>query len=301
MRTLVRKFTILAAIAVVGAAALSVAPAAADNDRGRDSGCAGNGDRYGQGRDGRGGRLDVIGLTADQRLICFREDRPERVKDIGVVSGLAGDATLVGIDFRPANNALYGVGNAGGLYTIDPATAVATKVAQLTVAMSGASFGVDVNPAADALRITSDTGQNLRFSFGTGATFADTPLAYPPNAAPGVTGAAYTNNDLDPNTATTLFDLDSTLDQIAVQSPANSGQLVATGKLGVDAGAAVGFDIYSTIRNGTTVDLRALASVTVDGKTRLYEVSLLTGKASKLGHFDQDDQLIGLAIPLFQR
>lgn len=179
-------------------------------------------------------RLRIIGLTADQRLVCFREDNPRGADDIGYVSGLSGDARLVGIDFRPANRALYGVGNAGGLYTIDPRTAVATLIGQLNVPLQGTSFGVDVNPAADALRVISDAGQNLRYSFATGATFTDGPLTYPPAAAAGVTGAAYTNNDGDPNTATTLFDLDSTLDQVAIQSPANSGQLAATGKLGAD-------------------------------------------------------------------
>ena len=58
-----------------------------------------------------------------------------------------------------------------------------------------------------------------------------------------MTGAAYTNNDLATDTATTLFDLDTTLDQVALQAPANAGTLSATGKLGVDAGGDAGFDI----------------------------------------------------------
>ena len=49
----------------------------------------------------------------------------------------------------------------------------------------------------------------------------------------GLTGAAYTNNDLNqPSTATTLFDIDTTLDQVVIQSPPGNGILVATGKLG---------------------------------------------------------------------
>src|SRR5688572_23248010 len=71
-------------------------------------------------REGRGGDDDdrerrrslvVLGLTADQRLICFRENAPERASTVGQITGLAGDTSLVGIDFRPANNTLYGVGN----------------------------------------------------------------------------------------------------------------------------------------------------------------------------------------------
>jgi len=70
--------------------------------------------------------------------------------------------------------------------------------------------------------------------------------------ATGLSGAAYTNNDLNSNTTTSLFDIDTTLDQVALQSPPNAGSLAATGKPGIDGGAQVGFDIYSLIGNGRT-------------------------------------------------
>ena len=266
------------------AAALLVAAPLGSAQRG-DDGCGDarrGGDRGGSD-DRRGDRvaqLDVIGLTADARLICFETDEPEDARTIGALTGLMGDTRLVGIDYRPNGGALYGVGNAGSVYTINDDTAAATKVGQLSVALAGASFGVDVNPAADALRIISDTGQNLRFSFAAGTTTVDGTLTYPPATTPatGVTGAGYTNNDSYPNTATTLYDVDSTLDQVAIQSPANSGQLAATGKLGVDTNSIIGFDIYSTIRNGTTVDLDAFASLTVGGQSGFYAITLFTGR-----------------------
>jgi hypothetical protein len=292
----------LAALTVT--AALSVGPVAAQRGGAPPGGTppqvtCGDGSRSGPGGSMS---LMVIGLTADQRLICLPESNPARATDIGRVSGLAGDSSLVGIDFRPSNTTLYGVGNAGGVYTINPGNAQAMKVAQLSVGLNGTSFGVDVNPAADALRAISDTGQNLRFSFAAGTTTMDGTLTYPPStaAASGVTGAAYTNNDADANTGTTLYDLDSVMDQVAIQSPANSGQLVATGKLGVDTNPQVGFDINSTIRNGTTVDVRALASLTAGGQSRLYRVNLFTGKAELVGTFSPQNQVIGIAIPLNQ-
>ena len=141
---------------------------------------------------------------------------------------------------------LYGLGDGGGIYTIDTRTAEAFKVTELTVDLQGASFGVDFNPAANALRIISDTGQNLRHPFAGPLQFqtqTDMPLNYTPGTnATGVTGAAYTNNDLDTNTNTTLFDIDTTLDQVSIQSPPNNGSLVATGLLTVDADTPVGFD-----------------------------------------------------------
>jgi len=227
-------------------------------------------------------RVIVVGLTDDQRLVKFQECSPWRFRELGAVTGLLGsDTMLVGIDYRVQDGLLYGVGNGGGVYTIDPSSAAATMVSQLTVPLEGTSFGVDFNPAADRLRIVSDTGQNLRHNVIAGfTTLEDLDLNYTAGTpTTGVTGAAYTNNDLDTNTGTTLFDVDSMLDQVVIQSPPNNGSLALTGKLGVDAGPSVGFDIST--RN------RAFASLVVDGTSGFYRVDPLTGSARLIGKTDR--------------
>lgn len=247
--------------------------------------------------------LEAVGLTMNQRLVRFDVNRPKITRPIGRVSGLVGDATLIGIDYRVQNGLLYGVGNAGGIYTINESNAVATKVSQLSVELSGTNFGVDFNPAADRLRVISDTGQNLRHDVNpAGITTVDITLTNPPavTAAPGVTAAAYTNNDLDLNTSTTLYDIDTALDQVSLQSPANSGQLAATGKLTVDAGSNAGFDIYSTVVDGSTVALDGYAALQVNGSYRLYEITLFTGRATDMGGFFRTNQVFDLALPLNQ-
>jgi hypothetical protein len=247
-----------------------------------------------------GSALDVIGLTADQRLVRFRESLPQRARTIGRVIGLSGDTRLVGIDFRPATGELYGLGDNGGVYTISPDTAVATFKAQLGGALSGSSFGVDFNPTVDRLRIVSDNGQNLRANVADGVTATDLALNYAGTTALGVTGVAYTNNDLDANTATTLFDIDTTLDQVVVQAPPNSGTLNPAGKLLVDVGSAVGFDIYSRLDQGRTVANTAFASLTVGGRAGFFGVNILTGEATLRGWFRVGDQVMDIAIPLAQ-
>ncbi|MGH8477507.1 MAG: DUF4394 domain-containing protein, partial [Methylococcales bacterium] len=138
----------------------------------------------------------------------------------------------------------------------------------------GAFFGVDFNPAADRLRIVSDTGQNLRHNVNLGGlttvdanlTYTQPPIvpaAYIPVTTLGVTGAAYTNNDLDTNTGTTLLDIDTALDQVVIQSPPNNGILVATGKLTVDTDAPVGFDIYARLKNSVAIGNAGFASLVV--------------------------------------
>jgi hypothetical protein len=262
---------------------------------------ANDGDGYRE-RDG----LAVVGLTADQRLVWFRSNQPHRLYEIGSVTGLnAADVALIGIDYRVQDGQLYGVGGGGGIYTIDTKTGDATFVANLGVSLEGDSFGVDFNPAANALRIVSNTGQNLRFPFATGQTQTDDALDYPlaaPNMpgpkATGIAGAAYTNNDLNADTGTTLFDLDSTLDQIAIQSPPNNGSLVATGKLTVDADPVAGFDIYTAVRKGVAVANAGFASVGVGGAYSFYFVSLTTGKVTRLGRFKEP--VVDIAVPLAQ-
>src|SRR5262245_4070292 len=113
-----------------------------------------------------GSKLNMFGLTADQQLIRFREDRTRNNKVVGPITNLSNDVTLVGIDFRPANGFLYALGNAGGIYTINTKTAEATFRVQATVngaplVLTGSSFGVDFNPTVDLLRVVGDDGQNV--------------------------------------------------------------------------------------------------------------------------------------------
>lgn len=288
------------AVAPVMTGAVTVAPAVADG--GSKIKAKSNDAKFNSGDRSRADKLRVVGLAeAGTKLVQFVANKPGKVRSGVAVSGLTGgDSRLIGIDYRVQDGNLYGVGNnaaSAGVYLINPDTGVATQVTRLTVALSGTSFGVDFNPAANALRIVSDNGQNLRQPFASAgaATVIDGQLSYAlPAVATGITGAAYTNNDLDPNTGTTLYDLDTTLDQIAIQSPANTGSLAATGKLGIDAIGETGFDIYSTIRNGSTVEVTGFASI----NGSFYEIALFNGKATSLGTIGAT--VTDIAIPLNQ-
>jgi hypothetical protein len=251
----------------------------------------------------RSDRQVAVGLAGNgTQLLQFDVTRPRKVTRISSVRGLSGDQSLIGIDYRVQDGMLYGVGNQGGVYTLSARNARATKVSQLSIALQGTSFGVDFNPAANRLRVISDTGQNLRHNIDDGATagttLMDGTLTYPPATTPatGVTAAAYTNNDLDPTTATTLFDLDTMMDQVAIQSPANAGSLAPTGMLGVDAGADAGFDIYSKLRMGKTVSVTGYAVLNVGRKSSFYRVNMITGEAANVGNFSVP--VTDVAVPL---
>ncbi|MFK0251700.1 DUF4394 domain-containing protein [Amycolatopsis azurea] len=247
----------------------------------------------------QGAGLRAFAISADGKLMAtFTTGNPQRLDWVLLVQGLTGGETnLIGIDFRVQDGLLYGVGNKGGIYTIStPVSASASKapevllkkVSQLTVALEGTNFGVDFNPAADRLRVISDTGQNLRHNLAA-TTIADTPLTTPPSPdrTTGVTAAAYTNNDLNPDTATTLFDIGTVTDQVLIQAPANNGLLSPTGALGVDTGPIAGFDIYSDLTYGKTTSVSAFAVLNppAGSPSTFYTVNLLTGTATKVGVF----------------
>jgi hypothetical protein len=249
--------------------------------------------------------LRAFGITGDGTLMAtFTTDRPTVLDWVREIDGLVGDQKLIGIDYRPQDGLMYGVGDQGGIYTVKtptgPSDVLVTKVSQLQVALYGTNFGVDFNPAADRLRVVSNNGQNLRHNLNDDSTVEDTTLTTPPATGPtrGVTAAAYTNNDLNGASATTLFDIDTTADQVVIQAPANNGTLSATGSLTFNAGADSGLDIYSDLTNGKTTANTAFASLTPPGAgtPSLYSVNLLTGEPTVVGRFPLN--ITDLAISL---
>ncbi|MEU4160524.1 DUF4394 domain-containing protein [Actinoplanes sp. NPDC026670] len=249
--------------------------------------------------------LLAYGIAGNGTLMLqFWTGTPEQNDWVRRITGLSGDTSVIGIDFRVQDGKLYAVGNKGGIYTIGIPSALATKVSQLQVALYGTNFGVDFNPAADRLRVISDNGQNLRHNLNDHTTIEDTTLTTPPATGParGVTAAAYTNNDLNATNNTTLFDINTTTDQVVIQSPANNGLLVATGNLGFDADANAGFDIFSDLTNGKTTALMAYATLTPVVPAdqvplqNFYTIDLLTATTTLVGTFPLDVTDVAVAL-----
>lgn len=242
----------------------------------------------------------ALGLSSNgKNLSIFDLTTAKRTKALGKAKGLVGDTKLVGIDERPADHKAYGVGDKGGIYLIHRGNGNVRKVSQVSVALEGAHFGVDFNPAADRLRIISDTGQSLRHDVTQPAptTAVDGALNYDGTTAVGVTAAAYTNSDNNPASGTTLFDLDMARDQVVQQVPANSGNLLVSGPFGPHRGPIAGFDIVGSNSGTRTADNTGYASLrpTAGGLATLYSVNLLSGKAKKVAKFNKD--IADLAIP----
>ena len=241
-------------------------------------------------------------LTDNNRLLRFDTGTPGVLTGVAPIAGRINGEDLIGIDFRPANNQLYAVGEFGNIYTINLTTAAATPAGTLVAdpgdpsnpftGLQGSRWGFDFNPQADRLRITSDTGQNLRVNLTGGLVTTDTNITSPG----AIVGAAYTNN-FPGATSTTLYGIDSaTAGHRLVQftgSP-NDGNITGVGPLGFANSSLVGFDIFSVGGQGDQA-FAALQDET-RGVSELYTINLTTGTATLVGTIGGGDLIDGLAV-----
>ncbi|WP_394673119.1 DUF4394 domain-containing protein [Limnobacter sp.] len=266
---------------------------------------------------------DVFLLTDANQLASLNRDNPSQLRTSTQLSGfMSSGEVAIGMDFRPFNSKLYVVtkdaSDVGRAYTVNTSTGELTFIATLVAdpaddspgnaayaTLLGDNFGVDFNPAADALRVVSDAGQNLRIFLDNdrratktaGQTITDLEInGGPANAE--TTGAAYTNS-FDGTSGTRLFDIDTVNSRLVLQS-ANPGTLTDIAPLGVSATAVNGFDIDPETNVG-------YALLTVGASKGLYTVRIpdpaetlpiATNAAALLGNVNISGNVIGLALEL---
>ncbi len=209
----------------------------------------------------------IVGLTSDNRLLSFDSLTPGTIATAATITGLQAGESLVGIDLRPRNGTIYGLGRTASgvasIYTVAAGTGIATRIAGLTAnaadttnpftSLQGSAFGIDFNPVPDttdaatgSLRVTSESGFNYRVNVNNGQVFTDTNLDYTDDArAPRITAVAYTNNFFGATT-TTLRGVDSANpDILATFTSPNDGTLTAANAITLpfDTSDLAGYDI----------------------------------------------------------
>ncbi|HKX28465.1 MAG TPA: DUF4394 domain-containing protein, partial [Blastocatellia bacterium] len=246
----------------------------------------------------------IVGLTSGNNLINFSSGMPGTLASKVPVTGLIQGEALLGIEYRPSDQKIYGVTSISRMVTINPVTGTATPIGiQLTVPVFGLQTGLDVNPVVDRMRLVNSNRQNLRLNMSTGQIAGvDSPLIYvqgDPNAqaTPSVVAAAYTNN-IAGATSTSLYGIDVNLNTLVLQgslggtpiSP-NTGVMSTVGNLGVDAVGNIGFEI-APFTNA------AFAAMTPNGSatSNLYTINLNTGVATMVGMIGGGETLTDITI-----
>jgi hypothetical protein len=260
----------------------------------------------------------LIGLTVQNSLISFDSATPGTTNFIGAITGLTAGDSLVGIDRRPSlgpNNGLIytvGVNPADGsarIYTLNETTAAATLVTTLAAdpadatapspftTVAGTSFGIDFNPVPDRLRLTSNTGQNLRMNVDNGLVQLDVPLSYQagdPNFgdAPVDVAVAYSNS-FGGATSTTLrgVDIGQDPDALVVHTNPNGGTLMTALTLPFNSTDVTAYDV-SGLSGTPYFTATGVGSSTSD----LFAAG--PGGVTLVGNIGGGVALLGLAAPI---
>jgi hypothetical protein len=243
-------------------------------------------------------------LTTTNQLITIDVNNPGTALASVPIVGIAAGETLVGIDVRPENGFLYGLGvnhtaDQMSVYAISVRTGQAAVVGVGGIVSAAnlpdpavARYGVDFNPAVDRLRVTTNqsgagpASQGLNFRLNvTAGTLAGADADI--NPAPiSIDEVAYTNNGRNGG-ITTLYTISSTQDALYIQTPPNNGVQTAPIALSQALTAVHGFDLDSqAVTTASNMAVTAASSqafavvTTAGGATGLVRINLLTGAVS---------------------
>lgn len=221
----------------------------------------------------------IVGLTTTNALLTFDSATPTNGSTLANITGLQGaNERILSIDLRPTNGLLYGISSDDKIYTLTTG-GQASFVGSLGFSLGSDVIGLDFNPVADlaggaSLRIVSSTGQNIAYNVNTGLGTLATPVQS------SFAAVAYSNNDIDAGTATSLYYIDIASDTLRVATANfNAPTIVPVGSLGFNANGVAGFDI-----GASGMAFAALTDADT-GKSGLYSISLATGAASFVGAF----------------
>ena len=255
--------------------------------------------------------VEMYALASNNNLLRFNTSDPSYLISATPVSGLSAGQTLVGMDVRPVDLKLYGIGyNAATMvariYTIEPATGVATPVSADSITnidLSG-RVGVDFNPVADRIRVVTSNNKNYRFNQLNGLLAAtDSMLSYKMGDVnfgvdPDVSTSAYTNSIVAP-TGTLLYTHDDSLNVLLTQDPPNDGLLNTIGATGLMLNAmdrTSDMDIYYD--HATQMNIAYFAANVAGSFDQLYTINLATGAATLLGSIGMGVAVLDIAAQL---
>ncbi len=248
-------------------------------------------------------------ITNTNTLISFQTDNATRIDSEVSFTGLAANETVVQIDFRPANEQLYGLTSNNRIVTIDPTSGAATLVSTTPFTTATlVSPVMDVNAIDDYLRvISSSSGSTAAFNGRVNPTNGmliqtDAAPIFDPDdvndgEVPQLAAIAYTNSRTNATT-TTLYGLEVTTQTLVRIT--NAGVLTTVGALDRGFVSQAGFDI---VRDRGDQDNDEVGTPYViiaprGGTSRFYNFNLSSANTSQEDRIDGDRIIRGMAVDL---
>lgn len=224
--------------------------------------------------------VPMVALRGGTELIRFHSATPGTLQGTVTVTGIQPGETLLGIDMRPTNGQLYGLGSTSRLYLLNPWTGAATPIGPAFDPLVGTRFAVDFGPGT--LVVQSDAGQGLLIHADTASVITGPPIP-PGSIVAGAFGGNTESAVLRP-----FYTIDSSTDVLQRDIMFEG----VVGPLGVDTSGDVGFDI-------SPLDDVGFAALSVGGVSSLYTIDLQTGAARLIGSIGTGAAVDGLtAMPL---
>lgn len=239
----------------------------------------------------------LVGLTSTS-VFTFDSATPNSVTTNLALNGFDFDSErAVSIDRRPVGGTpltVLTVGQrddidtttVGRLYDLDPTTGLLSNSRLLLAGLdplsplafsTSVNYTIDFNPTGPvALRIVGSNNTNYRVTDPlTGNSTVDTALSG--TGIPAV-GIAYSNNDNNPGTGTTLYNIDRNNDRLSIVTNPNAGTTAFLGALGIDLKTTNGLQEIDISGTGIAYGVFQLQAET--NISRLYTINLATGAAT---------------------
>jgi Domain of unknown function (DUF4394) len=226
-------------------------------------------------------RVNIFALGNDNSLFVLRIGASNFAR-VGTISNV-GDAQVIGIDFRVADNQLYALTDNSRIYTINTTNAAATLVSTLNPQYNGGVQSLlDFNPVANAIRLigTDDLNYAVVNAAGGGnlnQTVVQTKVAYAAGDQnvgrdPYITAGSYTNNFAGATT-TIFYAIDYKTDKfVTIANKVNGSSATGGGQLQTIGSV---FD-NNNINGGTPVNFRPTCDVDIVTINRQVNVALIT-------------------------
>lgn len=193
----------------------------------------------------------IYGLTNNNDLLTFYSEDPSALVKFITMSGLLPNEQIVGMDFRPKDLALYGLGMKPGsdtahLYKVNFTSSTWQLVNSNIIKVSADRInediiGFDFDPISQKARIVSGSKVNIVLNVDSvTVSSTDNGLHFPdPFQSVTVYTCAYTNSYSTPASTTSLYTLDQATTSLALCDTPQNGLLNTIGSLKLDTTGVV--------------------------------------------------------------
>jgi hypothetical protein len=257
----------------------------------------------------------VYAVDLANRLLLFGTESPGTISRMVSITGLPVLKRIVGIDFRPSDGKLYGVGNDSRVYVVDTLTGVATPVGSVPFSPAidpfEVHFGVGFDPKTERIRlIVAESAANYSISADDGTAVLETSVTFKPTdpnagVTPRIAGLGYV--PLGTGSAEILAAASShgpgPLEGVLLALDADLGALVEsidpqTGEFDTIGEIDMVFARCAELKVGVNPDgaVKIIAVILTAAGNLAVKIDALTGKATPLGLVpDNDSAIQGIA------